>query len=120
MVWDWVKDHLIEIVIVLVLIGLAIWFVVVYIIPQFLEPGKNQAEFESLCNQWNIQYKCDPKLFADFPGATPPSRLHDLCSKLYPLTPQQSSDPQQEPRLLLDKCLTICKNGCNPMGGSTS
>ena len=102
------KSYLIEIVVMIVLIGLGIALYVFVIQPR-LKEADLRKEFLQICSEWSTKYNCDPNVYGDLPENNSGHFKDDLCTVLYP--------PKEESPL---KCLAICRNGCNPLGGVAS
>ena len=104
MSWEWIKQHMVEIIIVLVIIGIAI-ILSAKIIPS-IDKSKNVANFENLCMKW-FKTACDPVQYnsIEIDG----TYLNAACNDMFPgldTTTAQS------------KCSDIClKNYCNPLFG---
>jgi hypothetical protein len=107
------KEHLIEIVAMIFLIGVGLLIVVVLISPRVGSAGE-QKEFLEICYEWSTKYNCDKNEYGNLPENNP-GKLGIICNNTYPT----STDSQTgRTKTSQDKCFEICKNGCNPLGGS--
>lgn len=116
MSWEWIKKHMVEIILVLVAILVALGLII--LLGPSIESPKRIGSFASLCMEWRTKHQCSSKqgvyetiggMVADEDG-NEKSNLQLVCEEMFPMRGSEKYESKI-------KCQRVCMNFCNPILG---